>query len=402
MTLRITRRGLVQGSLGAAGGALAGCASPPGAPPPVDAAPPCADPFAGGVRLGLAAFVSDRLLPLDTPFGAGLDGRQYADLATLAPDALIVPNERFYVRTRVPDRLDLGDPERVRQTWRIAVGGLARAPRDVTLAELLARAAPRGATLLECSGNGSTADFGLMSAAQWTGVPLADVLALVAPLPSARRVLVAGFDDHSRPSATSRPGASWVFALDDAARAGAFLATAMNGAPLPVDHGFPVRLVVPRWYGCCCIKWVDRIALVDDDEPATDHMREFAARTHQDGEPILARDFRPASIDQCAMPVRVERWRVGERTVHKVVGVAWGGERPIDALEITFDDGATWAPVAVCPAPSTNDTWTLWSHPWSPAAPGRYRVRLRVADRSVPTRRLDAGYYTRVVEVAAG
>lgn len=101
------------------------------------------------------------------------------------------------------------------------------------------------------------------------------------------------------------------------------------------------------------------------------------------------------------MPVRVERWRVGARTLYKVVGVMWGGLRAVDALEISFDDGATYAPVAVCPAPATNDTWTLWSHPWSPAAPGRYRVRLRVADRSVPQRRLDAGYYARVVEVTA-
>lgn len=97
------------------------------------------------------------------------------------------------------------------------------------------------------------------------------------------------------------------------------------------------------------------------------------------------------------MPVRVERWRVGARTLYKVVGVMWGGLRAVDALEISFDDGATYDLVAVCPAPATNDTWTLWS----PAAPGRYRVRLRVADRSVPQRRLDAGYYARVVEVTA-
>lgn len=399
MATPITRRRLVQGSLGAAGVALARCGPTPAEAPPADASPPCPDPFAGGERVGLAAFVSDRLRPLGEPFGEGLDGRLYTDLSALAPGAMEVPNERFYVRTRAPGRLDLGDPERVRRTWRIAVGGLARAPRDVPLAELLARATPMGATLLECSGNGPAADFGLMSAARWAGVPLADVLALVDPLPGARRVLVAGNDDHPAASATSRPGASWVFALDDAARHGAFLATEMNGAPLPADHGFPVRLVVPRWYGCCCIKWVERVTLVGDDEPSTDHMREFASRTHQDGAPALARDFRPATMDQAAMPVRVERWRVGGRTLYKVVGVMWGGHRVVDALEISFHDGATYAPVAVCPAPLTNDTWTLWSHPWSPAAPGRYRVRLRVADRAVPTRRLDAGFYARVVEV---
>ena len=76
--------------------------------------------------------------------------------------------------------------------------------------------------------------------------------------------------------------------LDQIRESRAFLATGMNGAPLGPDHGFPLRLVVPGWYGCTAIKWVNEIALLDDTAPATDQMREYAGRTHQD--PVGPRD----------------------------------------------------------------------------------------------------------------
>ncbi len=100
------------------------------------------------------------------------------------------------------------------------------------------------------------------------------------PLRKATRVLVSGFDDHSQPSRSSVAGASWIFTFEQLEAAGAFLATEMNGKPLSPDHGFPVRLVVPRWYGCACIKWVNEILLVDEEAPVTSQMREFAGRGH--------------------------------------------------------------------------------------------------------------------------
>ena len=137
---------------------------------------------------------------------------------------------------------------------------------------------------------------------------------------------------------TSVPGASWIFSRDDLQRA--LLALRMNGAPLPRDHGFPVRLIVPGWYGCACIKWVNRIELVPDDAPATSQMREFASRTHQPfdasrraGSPTaagpgppqaLARDYLPAVIDTAAMPVRVEKWVASGHVFYRIVGITWG------------------------------------------------------------------------------
>ncbi len=115
-----------------------------------------------------------------------------------------------------------------------------------------------GAHLLECSGNGRHRRFGLMSAAEWSGVQLSTLLERLEMARTATRVLVSGFDGHSGPHSGSRAGASWVFTFAELETQGAFLATRMNGAPLPKHHGQPVRLIMPGWYGCTCIKGSER------------------------------------------------------------------------------------------------------------------------------------------------
>jgi DMSO/TMAO reductase YedYZ molybdopterin-dependent catalytic subunit len=339
--------------------------------------------------LGIVPF-ADEQGALEVATGEGLDGRLYTDLAKLRADALVTPNETHYIRTRYPDLLDPSAP------WKIAVTGLVEAPFDLTL-DVLAAKTKRdlGPFVLECSGNGSFAGFGMLSAARWSGVLMSDVLAMVKPLSTAKRVLVSGFDGHSKPSSRSTPGASWIFGFDELAAAGAFLATEMNGVALPRDHGFPVRLFVPNWYGCTCIKWVDAITLVDDDAPATSQMQEFAARTHQNGTPALARDYAPATMDQSAMPVRIEKWRVNGAIAYRVAGIMWGGYRVTDKLMIRFRDDDPWSRVEPPPAHTTNTTWTFWTHEWRPSAAGEYAITLKVDDPSVPQKRLDLGFYRR-------
>ena len=354
----------------------------------------------GGRMLGtleLGAVSGARPVPLDRLVGDGLDARLFTDLSTLDAGHLIVPNDRFFVRTARPSTLDPAhaSPDR----WTIHIGGLARAPDTLTLDSLRPLARPQGACLLECAGNTNPSNFGLLSAANWEGIPMADVLDRIRPAPSAARVLVSGVDDFAHPSRTSVPGASWIFTRDDLDRAGAFLATGMNGAPLPPDHGFPVRLIVPGWYGCACIKWIDRVDLVAADAPATTQMREFARRTHQHGDPALAREFTPAVIDQAAMPVRVEKWLADGRIAYRVIGVMWGGSRPTNALQIRFRPDEPFVPVSDCPMPETTRTWSLWSHVWRPAVARRYQIVLRVNDPAIRTRRLDLFFYVREVVV---
>ena len=327
--------------------------------------------------------------PLDTLLWSGLDARLFTNLSTLTGDTLITPNERFFVRTAAPRRLP--------SSWILQVGGVGIDSQTLSVETLERETRSMGVHLLECSGNSDPTNFGLMSAATWEGVPIAAILdRLRRPSPAAR-ILVSGLDDEQR-SRTSVPGASWIFSRDDLERAGAFLATRMNGAPLPAHHGFPLRLVVPGWFGCACIKWVQAVTEVPDDEPPTSQMREFATRTHQDGVPALAREFVPAVIDHAAMPVRVEKWLIDGRLRYRVVGILWGGARPTNALSIRFRHTDPWIPVTDCPLPASTTTWALWSHEWRPPGPGRYQIVLRIDDRSLRTWRLDMFFYTREVE----
>ena len=337
--------------------------------------------------------------PLHSILGSGLDARQFTDISRVAPDRLLTPTSEFYVRTaHSPDLPDA-------TAWRLTLGGLVRAEQTVGIGVLQREAMDMGVRLMECAGNADPANFGLLSAASWSGVPVAGVLARVASSSDARRVRITGFDDERRSSATSNPGASWVFTLEELERTGAFLAVGMNGTALTADHGAPVRLVVPNYYGCSCIKWVTRLDWVADDEPATLQMMEFSTRTHQAGVPRAARDYQPPAIELAATPIRVEQWAVprngADRLVYRVVGLRWGGRSAQVPLTIRFGSRERFVAVADVPASENVGSWSLWSHEWTPDAPGRYQIALSVADAAIPARRLGLYYYTREVEIDA-
>jgi DMSO/TMAO reductase YedYZ molybdopterin-dependent catalytic subunit len=346
----------------------------------------------GTVPLGLSG--GARIPPYGRLLGGpGLDARLFTDLSTLSPDrpeSLVTPTDRFFVRTAAPPALRADG-------WALHIAGGAGSSIDLDRRVLEAATEPGGRYLIECSGNVDQSNYGLMSAADWDGVPLAGLLDRVRAAGDADRVLVSGVDHESSAAGTSVPGASWIFARADLHRA--LLATRMNGAPLPADHGAPARLIVPGWYGCACIKWVNRIELIGGDAPATTQMRVFAARTHQTGMPALARDYERAVIDTAAMPVRVEQWAESGRVFYRIVGILWGGAKPTSALFIRFKSGQPWVKVDDCPLPASTLTWSLWSHTWRPEAPGRYQIVLKVDDPSIRTRRLDIFFYVREVDI---
>lgn len=352
-----------------------------------------ADAFEGGKHLGNLDFAGESRAPLDALFGSELDARLYSDLSTLTRENPIPPMERFYVRTCASHLLAN------EKAWQIRLGGLVDKTVTLSLEDLKKGARPTGLHLMECSGNARATRFGMISVADWSGAPMSNLLELCKSKQQATRVVVSGFDSYSARSATSIPGADWVFTLEQLKASKAFLATEMNGQPLSKDHGAPVRLIVPGWYGCASIKWVNALTLVDDNFMATSQMQEFAARTHQQGVPKLAKDYRPAIIDQAAMPIRVEKWFVDGRIKYRVVGILWGGSRLVKALEIRFNPEEDYVQVDHFSQPA-NDPWSFWSHAWTPRTVGTYTIRLRIADPLVETKRLDSGYYVRSVEVA--
>lgn len=326
--------------------------------------------------------------------GPGLDARLVTDLSLLEPNKLITPNELAYIRTEMP----AGAREH-QGPWTLEASGMLASPTVLKLDDLTPRSKKMGPHLFECSGNANPSNFGLMSVAEWEGIPLTEVVARLKPTREATGVLVSGFDHIGQNSQRSIVGASWVYPLASLDKLAPFLAIKMNGAPVPDDHGKPVRLVVPGWYGCTWIKWVNEIRLVGPDEPATTQMVEFANRTHQ-AEPFkLAKDYTPADIQTAATPVRVEKRKGPNGLEYRIVGILWGGTKPVDRLQIRIGKDEAFVPFSVCPAPKTHTMWSLWEYRWKPKAPGTYDIALEVADQAVPQRRLKTGYYVRQVKI---
>jgi len=341
-----------------------------------------------------------------TPFGSGLEGRLAFDSRRLVEEGLIVANDDFFIRTRAPD----GVKERQSQSddWKVqfTTGEDASGHQldfggpysEVSVGSLRERSRAMGPHLLECSGNSSRHRFGLLSVAEWSGVLLSELFAeYLGNIGSKTRVLVKGNDDHSTAGRGSRRGASWIFTVDQIKAAGGFLATGMNGEPLPLDHGNPVRLVMPGWYGCTCIKWVESIEVVRDDRDATSQMLEYASRTHQSGQPPLARDFEPAEIDFTAMPILAEG--PDPDGAYLLTGVAWGNPSGVRSLLVRYQEvdeprEALWLEVEGFEAPPRS-SWVLWRHRFRPPRSAEYEVTLRIGESRVRTRRLDHGHYAR-------
>ncbi len=386
---KVSRRELLRGSVLAGGALLLGFEKMAWARSIQKATD---DPFAKGRLLGTIAFTGEAKVPMDTALGSELDGRMYTDLSALSPENRVTPTEKFYIRTRASELLD------TLKAWRVSVGGLAARPFELGIEELRKMAKPRGMHLMECAGNTRSVHFGMMSVADWGGAPLSELVESAKPKPATTRVLISGFDTYATKSASSVPGASWIFTLEELRTSQAFLATEMNGSALTKDHGAPVRLVIPGWYGCACIKWVNEIAFTAETVAATSQMQEYAARTMQTGVPQFAREYKPATVDAAAMPIRVEKWVVEEKIKYRVVGIVWGGSGAVKNLEIRFNPEEDYVPVENLEQTAQNP-WSFWTHAWTPQQAGTYMIRLRVKDPGAIARRLDLGYYMRKVEI---
>ena len=386
------------------------------------------DPFAGGEYLGHLPFLreaeSESFQPGQRVF-SGHNARRVIDLASLlTPEGRRTPADQFYIRTEYPDQLE-APPE-----WTISIGGGVKQPKNIPLKDLLPAVEPQGPVLLECSGNDRDMRYGLVSVADWAGIPIKEIIKQAQPTSKARAILVNGFDGDSHLPLTqppykthSWPTCSWVFTIDQLLQAGAFLATHLNGAPLPKEQGAPVRLVVPGWYGCVEVKWVNQIKFVDDNEPATLQMQEFASRTFQSlridesnpqppgRPPTLAREYRPATIDQVAIPVRVEAWKLDGKTEYRVLGITWGGAKRSDKLQIRFVHGNApkYQSVQFCQSKTSSPAYGIWCHRWQPNARGGYWIEMRMTDRKIRARKMNTqtpisrdrsvSYHARMVNV---
>lgn len=292
---------------------------------------------------------------------------------------VVMPNARFYVRNHF--QIPTLDPA----AFRLNVGGLVDRPMSLSVADLRQMPSRTLVVTLECAGNGRTGfnpavdgekwDLGAVSTAEWTGVPLVEVLDRAGVRANAREVVFRGADGgtvegHKEPIRFERS-----LRLDQTREAEALLVYAMNGESLPVQHGYPVRMIVPGWYAVASVKWLTEIEVLD--RPFLGHYQtdKYQLEREQEGrivrEPVTLQRVRALITE----PVRDQEVACGDLVVR---GVAWSGAAPIERVEVSVN-GGSWHEARLV-SDRKRYSWQWWEIVSRVTEPGLINLRARATD----------------------
>jgi DMSO/TMAO reductase YedYZ molybdopterin-dependent catalytic subunit len=294
----------------------------------------------------------------------------------------VTPNRLFFVRNHfdVPE-LDLA-------SWRLRVEGCVRQPAEWTWDELAALPERTVFATVECAGNGRSFlqpkahgvqwGAGAIGHAEWTGVPLRLVLEKARVKPEAVEVLFEGYDrgseaDHPQPMAFARS-----LPLAKALDHDTLLAVRMNGEPLEPSHGFPVRLLVPGWYGVASVKWLRRIEVLDRPFQGYFQTTKYTVQRQ------TARGTETEVVGPMAVKSEIIRPHDGDALgvgTNRLFGVAWAGPEAVARVEVSADGGRTWADAELI-GPRAPYSWTLWEYLWEVADAGPCSLLARATSAS--------------------
>lgn len=312
------------------------------------------------------------------PFDAETPVREFTSYLT--------PNHRFFVRSHFGPPF----PEAVSEVhWKLRVSGLVERSQEFTLKDLRQMKTVTVTAVVQCSGNGRAFhrpkvpgvqwERGAVGNAQWIGVRLRDVLAKAGVRPEARHVQLQGAD---RPVVASVPLFTRSIPLAKAIHQDTILAYEMNGRPLPLLHGAPLRVITPGWMADSCTKWLTEITV--QAEEAKGYYMQTAYRV-----PVTAIQPNSGLPGTSTVPVEAmvvkslivspaEGAQVGQGPV-TVQGVAWSGEAPVVKVELSFNEGKMWE-TAWLVGEDEPYAWRQWQFVWKPKAPGPVTILCRATD----------------------
>jgi DMSO/TMAO reductase YedYZ molybdopterin-dependent catalytic subunit len=274
------------------------------------------------------------------------DGTQYKG-SIVQP---ITPNELFYCVTK-----NVVDPKVNVDLWHLEIGGLVQNTATWRFQDLVGFKPTTQETTLMCISNGL--DAGLISNATWKGFPLRDLLDQAGMLSGAARVRLHGVDNYTD-----------TIPLEKAMDPTTLLAYEMNGAPLPDRHGYPLRLIIPGYFGEKHVKWLTRIEVADANAKGFYEKQgwgpDFIVPTRSRID--VPDDWAFVSLGKLTAPIEVK-------------GIAFGGDRGISRVELSFDDGNTWNDVEIYYA-GGDLAWSLWKAQWTPPGAGDYSLVVRATD----------------------
>ena len=272
------------------------------------------------------------------------DGTQYKG-RVVQP---ITPNDLFYCVTK-----NVIDPRVNVDLWHLEVNGLVQNRATYRFQDLKAFSPVEQETTLMCISNGL--DAGLMSNAVWKGIALRDLLDAAGPMAEAKRVRLYGVDNYTD-----------TIPIEKAYEPSTLIVWEMNGKELPDRHGYPLRAIVPGYFGEKHVKWLTRIELTIGDAKGFYETQGWGP------------DFIVPTRSRIDVPDHESRFSLGQLPI-QMKGIAFGGDRGISRVEISDDDGETWTDAKI-DYPGTKLTWALWSYDWQPDSPDDYTLVVRATD----------------------
>jgi len=292
---------------------------------------------------------------------------------------VVMPNARFYVRNHFDTpRLDP-------VSWRLEVTGLVERPLRVSLRDLHSMRSETLVATLECAGNGRSGfdppaegeqwQLGAVSTAEWTGVPLAEVLDRAGLRPDAVEVVFRGADRGNAEDAAHPIRFERSLPVTDADQSWSLLAYAMNGEPLPLEHGYPLRLIVPGWYAVASVKWLTEIEIIGSPFMGFFQTQRYVYEYRRNG--IVTRE--PVRLQQVRAVITQPSAGQEVAAGHLVVrGVAWSGAAPIDKVEVSIG-GGPWQNARLIGQPHRH-SWQWWELLTRIDDPGQTTLRARATD----------------------
>jgi DMSO/TMAO reductase YedYZ molybdopterin-dependent catalytic subunit len=265
------------------------------------------------------------------------------------------PNDLFFVREHFPI------PTVTSAGWTLTVRGAVATPLEISYDDLAARPRKALGVTLECAEN--PVSGGLVSHAEWTGVSLASLLQAARPVAEAGAVRLTGADGFSR-----------AIPLAKAMGPDSLLVLTMNGEKLPLNHGFPVRAIIPGWYGMDSVKWLRSIEVVLGEPSSQDYTRVVTSLLlgPQRAEAVTALNVKSTfsrPLDGAIL--------FGRRFTLR--GAAWAGENRVQRVEVSIDGGKSWRHARLKSEPKPY-AWVCWSHEWTIEGPGLYQLSVTATD----------------------
>ncbi len=273
-------------------------------------------------------------------------------------------------------------------TARVEVRGLVSRPLTLSLKEIKARPAVTMPVTMECAGNGRALMTSPRSVSQpwmceaigtaeWTGTPLAPVLREAGLSPEAVDIVFTGADQGVQGDQVQFYQRA--LSVAEATRGEVLLAYEMNGRPLEPQHGHPLRLLVPGWYGMTSVKWLTSIEPIDHEFQGFQQVQAYRYAEDPDklGDPVSHMRTRAMMIPP-GIPDFMTRTRLVAAGRVTLSGRAWAGREKVSRVEVSTDGGGTWAEARLG-KPTGDFAWCEWSFDWD-AAPGRYTLSVRATN----------------------